>query len=287
MNIEEAAQVFLAPRDMDHFNRVLSNSCRKYKVEQVGMSYLGTKQKLYCLKGKFKERYNFMIGGLKLQRQSNELPSDLVPALNFKQGGLLNTWMDLTPKGAQKSFINRLIQGSYNDIDSFFNAFFKIVEENYEMSCFAITYRNRVALDHTSEFDNPGPRREFARKTLHVVEEDYDDYWEDFTDEMIEDEEQDYELNALAKVPYKQPGKGPSELVCRKYLFEGKCELSNCRYSHTWKKMMEERATLIKAWGGLLGPEFDGVIDTKRIQCYLQRNISSEPFLDKNLRESG
>jgi hypothetical protein len=35
MNIEAAAQVFLAPRDMDHFNKVLSSSCRKYKVEQV------------------------------------------------------------------------------------------------------------------------------------------------------------------------------------------------------------------------------------------------------------
>jgi hypothetical protein len=80
-------------------------------VEQVGMSYLSTKQKLYCLRNKFSERYNFLVGGLKLQRKSRELVSDLVPVLNFKQGGLLNTWMDLTPKGAQKSFINRLVQG--------------------------------------------------------------------------------------------------------------------------------------------------------------------------------
>jgi hypothetical protein len=29
MNIEAAARVFLAPRDMDHFNKVLRSSCRK------------------------------------------------------------------------------------------------------------------------------------------------------------------------------------------------------------------------------------------------------------------
>ena len=62
-----AAQVFIAPRDMDHFNKVLSSLCRKYKVEQDGMSYLSTKQKLRCLRNKFSERYNFLVGGLNLQ----------------------------------------------------------------------------------------------------------------------------------------------------------------------------------------------------------------------------
>ena len=49
VNIEEAAQVFLAPRDMDHFNWVLSNPCRKYKVEQVGMSFFRDETKIILL----------------------------------------------------------------------------------------------------------------------------------------------------------------------------------------------------------------------------------------------
>jgi hypothetical protein len=47
IDIEEAAKVFLAPRDLDHFNTTLASSCKKY--QQIGVSYLSTKQKLYCL----------------------------------------------------------------------------------------------------------------------------------------------------------------------------------------------------------------------------------------------
>ena len=79
LHIEKAAQVFLAPRDMDHFNKTLSNACKRYKVEQVGMSYTGTKQKLYCLRNKFNERYNFLVDGLKAQHQQGTLTNDLIP----------------------------------------------------------------------------------------------------------------------------------------------------------------------------------------------------------------
>jgi hypothetical protein len=141
MDIEEAAKVFLVTRDLDHFNKTLLNSCKKYKVEQIGVSYLSTKQKLYCLRAKFLERYEFMIGGIRLMRGSEDLPADLVPALNFKEGALLNTWMELTPEGARHSFKNRLIQGTYHDLNAFFTAFFRVVEENYEMSRYAITLK--------------------------------------------------------------------------------------------------------------------------------------------------
>jgi hypothetical protein len=59
-----------------------------YKVEQIGVSYLSTKQKLYCLRAKFLERYEVMIGGIRLMRGSEDLLADLVPALNFKEGAV-------------------------------------------------------------------------------------------------------------------------------------------------------------------------------------------------------
>ncbi len=239
-DIEEAAQILLIPQDLDHFNRVLSASLKKYKVEQVGIGYQQTRANLYRLKTKFKERYNFLTSGAKVLRRE-----EIIPALNFKPGGLLNVWMDFTPMGARSSFTNRLIQGNYPDLDSFFKSFFKIVEENSVMSQHAMTYRMRM---NQGEVNEEGPRRDHrqhrdsyqrygedqqtgkremqsrvtgetswgrSRKSLQMIDDDYDDYGNSGSDEE----------DALAVVDVNQRRYGQQRgqqpvrpEICRRYL---------------------------------------------------------------------
>jgi hypothetical protein len=91
------------------------------------VSYLSTQQKLSCLRAKFTEQYEFLTVGIMLMRGDEQLPADMIPALNFKEGAVLNTWMELTPEGARHLFKSRLVQGTYNDLNTFFTAFFKVV----------------------------------------------------------------------------------------------------------------------------------------------------------------
>ena len=318
IDIEEAAKVFLVTRDLDHFNKTLYNSCKKYKVEQVGVSYLATKQKLYCLRTKFTERYEFMTGGIKLTRGQEDLPMDMVPALNFKEGALLNTWMELTPEGARHSFKNRLIQGTYQDLNAFFAAFFKVVEENYEMSRYAITFKNRISSspdqrpkyerkDQISErersySDRPvrreyqnGDRREYQnRKVLNNV-----DPW-DYTDEALEellenmsDEAEGDECEDAVNVMVdknkerrmdrvqRKGEKTPVDQVCRRFLLDGKCEIENCRFSHHWKRMHEEREKFVKLWGRQPAGRVEATNKEKRGGENEERRWKSAPGMKK------
>jgi hypothetical protein len=99
---------------------------------------------------------------------------------------------------------------------------------------------------------------------------------------MSDEELESSSLNAIARNSFKQPGRDQSDQVCRKYLFEGKCETQNCRYIHVWKKMMEERARIIKEWGGIPGPSFEGVTDYKKIDDHSMGYRRGAPGRDQN-----
>jgi hypothetical protein len=162
-------------------------------------------------------------------------------------------------------------------LNSFLAAFFKIVEENYQMSCYVIMFKNRIFSDQSEEFEGLSHRGTSSRRdssvgreggsrrnSIHYIEEHTDEALEELIAGMSDEEQDSSILNAIAKVPFRQSGKNQSEQVCRKYLFDGRCDNSTCRYTHTWKKMMEERARIIKEWGGVLGPNFEGLSEMKK-----------------------
>jgi hypothetical protein len=271
-DLEEAAQILMVPNDLDHFNLMLSHACKNYKVSQNSVSYEATRSNLLRLKTKFTERYNFLKSGIKIKNRM-----DANPAINFKQGGLLNTWMDLTPQGARDSFVNRLIQQSYKDLEDFFVAFFKIVEENYVMSRNFVTYESRLRLSTELEktprrgfhdrdggrrqYNHPGPRR--TDDNLHLIDQEDTlrhlcviDPDGEALQELVEGLSKDDEDGGGALYAFqslkKQEGR-PADQVCRKYLFDGKCSIKDCKYPHTWRLMMEERKKWITAWGGTPG----------------------------------
>lgn len=287
MDISEAARLLMAPRDLEHFTKVLTASCKRYEVKQLGIGYTRTKQDLTRLKHKFRERYEFLTGGLKLLYQDGDIPADMIPALNFKQGGLLNVWMDLTPVGARKSFITRLIQGTYPDLNSFFIAFFKIVEENYVHSQSAITYKSRIA---STEHNGQQQQQRPIHMVHNITEEEHyhleadrelgDFYWQFQQDEYSEGygdgeygEEEQEELhyvkgNQIQKNNQQHMKNKHSttrseqkhDQLCLRYLTGEKCN-DACKYSHTWLKREEMRKKLIESWGGTVGKQLKETIN--------------------------
>jgi hypothetical protein len=69
-DIYEMVQIHFAPRDLGHFNKLLYSSCKKYEVAQRGENYSPTKLKLYGLRQRFKERFDFLSeGAVRMQRR--------------------------------------------------------------------------------------------------------------------------------------------------------------------------------------------------------------------------
>jgi hypothetical protein len=67
------------------------------------------------LRQRFKERFDFLSeGAVRMQRR------DAIPAINYKPGGVLNIWMDLTPEGSREPLKQLLINAKYDSLDEFF-----------------------------------------------------------------------------------------------------------------------------------------------------------------------
>lgn len=147
-DITEAAQIFFAPKTLDEFNTKLLKSCERYKVIQRSFSYEDTYIHLKNLKNKFMDRYDLLTDGARLTNRTS-----VIPANNFKQGGLLHIWMQLTPEGARDSFTNILINEKYSSLEDFLMKFFVIVEETYVMSQWVYTYKNRIGFFNKNRSD--------------------------------------------------------------------------------------------------------------------------------------
>ena len=118
-NLINAAKLMFAPNSIEHFTKLLTNSCRTFKVEQIGRTYATTRSKLYLLQEKFLERYNFLVEASELKDVKH-----YIRVINFKAGGFLNTWFDLIPTGAVESFQIMLVNKKFNTIDDFFRQYF-------------------------------------------------------------------------------------------------------------------------------------------------------------------
>jgi hypothetical protein len=96
-DIDDVTQVvqslLFCPNDRNHFIRLLKKSCEEFKVERKDENFLPVKSALTGLKAKFLERFNFLKEACQYWGEA-----EAVPNINFKEGGVLNVWMELTPE---------------------------------------------------------------------------------------------------------------------------------------------------------------------------------------------
>jgi hypothetical protein len=94
-DIYQVAQYLFAPLDLTDFNKSLQESCKEYRVFMRQENFSKTRLDLYYLKGKFKERYEFLLDAAVETNNEKSLPS-----LSFKHGEivaftLFQTWCTL------------------------------------------------------------------------------------------------------------------------------------------------------------------------------------------------
>lgn len=118
-DIYEMVQIHFAPRDLGHFNKLLLTSI---------------KLKLYGLRQRFKERFDFLS------------------AINYKVGGLLNIWTELTPEGSREPLKQMLINGRYDSLEEFLEKYFAKVDETNTLSENIKVYRFRTGWDQRKSF---------------------------------------------------------------------------------------------------------------------------------------
>jgi len=131
-HIYEVLLHLFKPRDLAMFNELLFTSCVPYRVKNSETNYRRdfdkVRSRIYTLKRAFLERYRFLVEAAKKTKNERS-----IPAFNFKDGGLFQTWLLLTPTGMRKSFQRELDREKYDSIEKFFIAYFAYLEETYDM----------------------------------------------------------------------------------------------------------------------------------------------------------
>ena len=207
-DIHDVARFLFQPLDLLTFNEQLFKACRPYEVSFRNDNFARTRTDLYHLKGKFKERYDFLWESAKETKNDRAIPS-----LNFKSGGLFHTWMQLTPRQLRESFQTHLERDKYESLDKFFDAYFLLLDDtNQKMEQVKVlqgrikeTDKRGYANDtyHRREYRNDRrsyPNEDTAKQQLNQlrfteVDDEYDDQGdriEDFWEENHSDEEHDF-----------------------------------------------------------------------------------------------
>ena len=227
-DIIEMAQIYFAPRDLAHFNTLLSNACRKYEVIQKGDFYAPTRLKLYGLKKKFKERYDFLVAGAE-----KTFRKDCIPAINYKQGGLLNIWTDLTPEGSRESFKQMLINGKYDTLDSFLDRYFAKVDETNNLSENIKIYKYRIGgKSYLTE-----AQQQTKQERVYNIEEK----------EQVQDAQDDQDGDEVFAIEENVKMEFSKE-ACPKLLLNGKCWQRDCKYSHRSVIINQQKEKLMQEW---------------------------------------
>ena len=231
-DIIEMVQIYFAPRDLAHFNTLLTSSCKKYEVTQRGDFYAPTRLKLYGLKKKFKDRFDFLVAGAtKTGRKES------IPAINYKQGGVLNIWTDLTPEGSRESFKQMLINARYDTLDDFLDKYMAKVDETNNLSENIKVYKYRIG--GASNYERGQEKRSKDNERLyHMQDEDMGG-----KEDVYEDEEELFAMGSNVKEDYSQE-------ACPKLLTKGQCWQRDCRYSHKARTIEQEREKLLQKWSG-------------------------------------
>ena len=229
-DIYEMVQIHFAPRDLGHFNKLLLTSCKKYEVMQRGENYAPIKLKLYGLRQRFKERFDFLSeGALRM------LTRDAIPAINYKVRGLLNIWTELTREGSKEPLKQMLINRRYDSLEEFLEKYFAKVDETNTLSENIKVYRFRTGWDQRKSYT-----------TVNMLEEDEETYIQGVIDEQDE---------VFAVEDSRDKDRQPRrEEICPKLLVQDKCWDRNCRFSHNPRLMSEERKKLASKWSTISNP---------------------------------
>ena len=124
----QAINWYLCPRDCQDFNEKLIDSCKDYKVQHVDEDFSKTSVKLGKLREKFEERYEFLREACILCKMEEAIPN-----LKWRDGGLLQIFLELTPEETHEGFKTVLTRVStYTTVDHFLSAYFAVVQDTYE-----------------------------------------------------------------------------------------------------------------------------------------------------------
>ena len=125
-SLEDISQMLLhvfVPYDLITFNELLFNATRSYRVQKpagdVKRGFENMRSKIYTLRESFRERYRFLVEAAKATNNDRA-----IPALSFKDEGLFNTWLLLTPTGMRNSFQKEPDRNRYDSLEKFFDAYF-------------------------------------------------------------------------------------------------------------------------------------------------------------------
>jgi hypothetical protein len=93
------------------------------------------------LKAKFLERLNFL-------REACQYWGDAeaVPNTNFKEGGILNLWMELTPEHSRTTFKVELVNKKFKSMEDFMMKYFVVVDKISGLSEKSKAYHHMVNL---------------------------------------------------------------------------------------------------------------------------------------------
>jgi hypothetical protein len=115
----------LCPSDCQDFNEKLVESCQDYKVQRVEDDFSQTSVKLGKLREKLK-RYEFLSEACTLCKLSESIPK-----LKWKDGGILQVFLELTPEETHEGFKTVLTRVNYSTVEHFLNAYFAVVQDTY------------------------------------------------------------------------------------------------------------------------------------------------------------
>ena len=240
----------VCPRDCQDFNEKLIDSCKDYKVQHVDDDFSKTSVKLGKLREKFEERYEFLREACILCKIEEAIPN-----LKWRDGGLLQIFLELTPEETHEEFKTVLTRMStYTTVDHFLSADFAVVQDTSEKFDSAerkskkLPSIGQVQTKSSGKFQGSSqynPRREYRgshpRLQMLVEEPDSDDDDIDEGDEGDQEREgeEDFELLIAARQgvnpqfvkhqvknqikPKAADTSRRGRSVCIRYEREGKC----------------------------------------------------------------
>ena len=177
-DIYQVTQILFAPSDLLHFTKSLAYSCNPYAVYMKFDDFSRARVALYLLRQKFRERYEFLVEGATMMKRKEALPQ-----INFRPGGLLEIWFQLTPEQIRESF-EKILQNKkryYDSLQEFLEAYFDLVDDTYNRSEQVRVVNGRIKK---------------IRQSFQMVDERGDieaDHYEQCEDEPEEEYEEDFD----------------------------------------------------------------------------------------------
>ena len=157
-HLTAVVQLMLVPKSRQHFLILLKHSCKDLMVEHGNESYKSVKSKLCGLRTKFLDRYDFLREACELSNHRKCIPHN-----TFKDGGVLWTWLDLTPSRARHNFKLELSHKTWDDLRGFLKDFFKIVDKTARQAESALAYEYTTGIRGKSVSTQAHPNQYLQR----------------------------------------------------------------------------------------------------------------------------